>query len=112
MNKKHIAIIYLVTIVFLAVFSLAHIYCGMKNIKEYKKQKVVLISYQSQLPFWAINEEDNYRPENLGIPHEILEMQKYMGLAMFLITNLSVCFVCICFMKGRRYQKKDEELKE
>ena len=45
MKKKHIAIIFLAIIVFLALFSLAHIYCGLKNIEEYKKQKIVLISY-------------------------------------------------------------------
>ena len=45
MKKKFLAILYLVIIVFLALFSLADIYCGMKNNKEYKKQKVVLVSY-------------------------------------------------------------------
>ena len=44
MKKKYLAILYLVIIVFLALFSLADIYCGMKNNKEYKKQKVVLVS--------------------------------------------------------------------
>jgi len=45
MKKKYIAIIFLVIIVSLALFSLAHIYYGLKNSEEYKKQKVVLISY-------------------------------------------------------------------
>ena len=64
MKKKHIAIIYIVIIVFLALFSLVHIYCGMKNIEEYKKQKIVLISFYTQVPSEAFNEEDNWRPEN------------------------------------------------
>ena len=49
-----------------------HIYCGMKNIEEYKKQKVVLISFYTQVPSEAFNKEDNYRPENLVTPSEIL----------------------------------------